>query len=72
MDEASTPLVYRKKKVLELFGVSETTLRRWMDGEGFPRPVQLGPRAVGWPAAACRKWLETRPMAHSNADDGDD
>lgn len=61
-----TPLIYRKNIVLEKFGISETTLRRWMDDEGFPRPKQLGPRAVGWVAGQVMEWLEQRPVAHSN------
>jgi hypothetical protein len=32
------PLIYRKKVVLKKFGMSETTLRRWMKDEAFPRP----------------------------------
>lgn len=62
-----TPLIFRKKVVLEKFGISETTLRRWMDDEGFPRPKQLGPRAVGWVAGQVMEWLEQRPVAYSNA-----
>lgn len=54
------PLVYRKNTVLALLGISETTLRRWMDTDGFPRPVQLGPRAVGWIASDCAQWLASR------------
>lgn len=57
------PLVYRKATLLPLLGVSETTLRRWIDAEGFPRPRQLGPRAVGWVAAQVDQWLAERPVA---------
>ena len=52
------PLIYRKKVVLEKFGISETTLRRWMKDEAFPRPRQLGPRAVGWVSDQVTTWLE--------------
>jgi len=57
------PLIYRKKTVLEKCGISETTLRRWMVNEGFPRLRQLGPRAVGWVAGEVDKWLVARPVA---------
>ncbi len=57
------PLIYRKATLLPLLGVSETTLRRWIDAEGFPRPRQLGPRAVGWVAAQVDQWLAERPVA---------
>lgn len=61
----TAPLIYRKKTVLEKFGISETTLRRWMVEEGFPRPRQLGPRAVGWVSIEVDGWLEQRPIASS-------
>ena len=67
-----SPLIYRKKALLDRFGISETTLRRWMAEEDFPRPRQLGPRAVGWVAEEVARWLEDRPVAHSNGTDGDD
>lgn len=60
------PLIYRKKAVLEKFGISETTLRRWMQDEGFPKARQLGPRAVGWVSAEVDGWLEKRPVANGN------
>lgn len=68
----AVPLIYRKKVVLEKFGISETTLRRWMQDEEFPRPKQLGPRAVGWVADQVGAWLEKRPVALSNSLDDED
>lgn len=68
----SSPLIYRKNIVLAKFGISETTLRRWMSSERFPRPRQLGPRAVGWVATEVDNWLEERPVAASTNSDGDD
>lgn len=68
----AAPLIYRKKTLLEKFGISETTLRRWMKEEGFPRPRQLGPRAVGWVADQVGAWLEKRPVALSNSLDDED
>lgn len=69
----TTSLIYRKKAVLaKLGGISETTLRRWMKDEDFPRPKQLGPRAVGWLASQVDDWLDKRPVAYGNASDDDD
>lgn len=59
-------LIYRKKTLLELLQISETTLRRWMKDEDFPMARQLGPRAVGWVATEVQVWLETRPKATVN------
>lgn len=60
-DMASGVLVYRKATLLAKLGVSETTLRRWMAEENFPKPKQLGPRAVGWVAVQIDEWLDSRP-----------
>lgn len=54
-------LIYRREKLLELLGISKTTLRNWMLTEGFPTPIQLGPRAVGWNASNVHAWLDSRP-----------
>lgn len=69
---STTALIYRKKSVLEKFGISETTMRRWMKDEGFPRPKQLGPRAVGWLASEVDAWLKKRPVAYGNADNDEE
>ena len=47
----STRLIYRRDELLKGLSISKSTLRNWMLTEGFPYPIQLGPRAVGWPAA---------------------
>jgi len=54
-------LIYRRSKLLEKLGISKTTLRNWMLTQGFPPPIQLGPRAVGWKATHVDEWLESRP-----------
>jgi prophage regulatory protein len=56
-------LLYRREQLLEALGVSQSTLRRWMLHEGFPRPRQLGPRVVGWNVEECHDWLAARPRA---------
>ena len=72
MTAGVAPLIYRKNIVLAKFGISETTLRRWMSSERFPRPRQLGPRAVGWVAAEVDSWLEERPVASTTSSSSDD
>lgn len=59
----------RRKEVLARYGVSNSTLYRWIDEGLFPAPVKLtsGGRsaACGWPVeeleARDRKLLEQRP-----------
>lgn len=42
------------------YGVSVSTLYDWMAKGLFPRPVQLGPRAVGWRIADLERWEAER------------
>jgi prophage regulatory protein len=57
----STLLIYRREALLKILGISKSTLRNWMLTQGFPCPIQLGPRAVGWVATQVHTWLEQRP-----------
>lgn len=57
----STLLIYRRDALLKTLGISKSTLRNWMLTQGFPNPIQLGPRAVGWVASQVHTWLEQRP-----------
>lgn len=54
-------LIYRREALLKKLGISKSTLRNWMLKEGFPCPIQLGPRAVGWNASQVHAWLNKRP-----------
>jgi prophage regulatory protein len=53
----------RLRAVVRVTGLSRATLYRLIANEQFPRPVQLGPRAVGWRLADVEAWAEVRPIA---------
>ena len=57
--------ILRKQDVLDMVGISNSTLYLWMATGHFPKPIKLGPRAVGWPVAAVQKFLEERPQQAS-------
>ena len=59
MDESRR--ILRLPKVLEITGLSRTTVWRQIQAGTFPRPLKLGPRAVGWPASDIDEWLRNRP-----------
>lgn len=46
-----------------LTGLSLSTLDRMVKEGRFPRPVQLGDRAVAWPSEAIEKWMASRSAA---------
>ena len=58
--------ILRRPAVEHMTGLSRSTLYAMMDPRSpyhdpaFPRPVQLGRRAVGWPEQAVVDWLESR------------
>lgn len=55
--------VLRRKEVERITSVSRSTLYAWCRRGLFPRPIQLGPRAVGWRAEEVHAWLAQRPLA---------
>ncbi len=52
--------ILRLTAVLEKLGISKATVYRWIQTEGFPSPIHLGPRAVGWTEDSIEKWVESR------------
>lgn len=41
-------------------GVSKRTIYRWVGTGLFPRPIPLGPGAVGWRQSDIARWREER------------
>ena len=55
--------ILRRPDVEAVTGLSRSTIYKWMNEGSFPKPVKLGPRAVGWREADINEWLETRDTA---------
>lgn len=45
-------------EVCRLSGLSQSTIKRRVEAGTFPKPLKLGPRRIGWQAAAVMEWLE--------------
>ena len=43
-----TQKVYNQREAAALFGVSLATWKRYVAAGRVPRPIQMGPRRVGW------------------------
>jgi len=56
--------VIRRQELLNIIGVSRSTLYNWMADGYFPRPMILGKRAVGWSRSVVTEWLSSRPTSH--------
>ena len=49
--------ILRPKQVCELLGIPKSTLYPWIrDGE-FPKPFNMGKRAVGWTEETINNWV---------------
>jgi prophage regulatory protein len=50
--------ILRLPKVVEITGLSRSTIYDAMSAGTFPRAVRIGQRAVGWRETDIRSWLE--------------
>ena len=55
--------ILRLPSVLEVTGLSRTTVWRMVKRDNFPAPIKLGQRAVGWRASEIEAWIQNRPVA---------
>ena len=54
------PRFLRLPEVLNLVGVTRSTLYRWMDAGTFPKQIHLGPRTIVWNEREVVQWMEDR------------
>ena len=52
--------IIRAKEVVEMTGLSRTTIWRMERYKSFPARVSLGKNSVGWKLSDIQKWLSTR------------
>lgn len=58
------PVIYRTGEMLQMFGVTKSTLWRWVrETEGFPQPIKLSERVTAWKAEEVHDWINSRPAA---------
>lgn len=54
------PAFLRSKQVETRTGLSRSTINQYIKDGVFPRPVPLGPRAVGWLESDVSDWIAAR------------
>jgi len=60
--------IWRRPKVKEETGLSDSGLYRQMKAGTFPKPVRIDKRAVGWSSEAVQAWINARiAESQSNA-----
>ena len=52
------PRFLRLPEVLNLVGVTRSTLYRWMDAGTFPKQISVGGNTVVWVESAVNSWME--------------
>jgi prophage regulatory protein len=62
----ATIRILRRPELLSIIGVSRSTLYSWISNGLFPRPVRIGPNAVGWTTDDVSAWLRERRVSECN------
>ena len=52
--------VLRLPDVSKQTGLARSTIYKFISEGNFPRPINLGPRAVGWLIADIDEWINSR------------
>ena len=56
--QTTAPRFLRLPEVLNLVGVTRSTLYRWMEAEMFPRQISVGGNTVVWAVSDVTKWMQ--------------
>ena len=54
------PAFLRRRQVEARTGLARSTIYQYIKAGVFPRPVPLGPRAVGWLESGVNEWIAER------------
>jgi len=52
--------IIRLPEVVEITGLSRSTIYSRMSQDGFPKSISLGDRAAGWIESEIEEWIESR------------
>jgi prophage regulatory protein len=58
-------IIIRPRDLMAMLSVSRHGLARMVEDEGLPKPIQLGPRSVGFLKDEVETWLEARKAARA-------
>lgn len=58
--------ILRRKQVEQMIGLSRSTIYNSIREGTFPKPIQLGLRAVGWLESDIEAWLTSRTTQGAN------
>jgi len=52
--------IYRLTKVMELTGLSRSSIYLALSKGTFPKPIKIGQRSIGWPESLLIQWRKER------------
>lgn len=61
--EESVMRILRMKQVIEITGLARSTIYKFVTDGGFPKPIPLGDRCVGWLDSEIQDWINERVKA---------
>jgi prophage regulatory protein len=64
------PSILRRKQAETRTGLARSTIYQYIKDGVFPKPVQLGPRAVGWIESEVSAWITERTKAVKDGHQG--
>lgn len=59
--------IIRLNEVIGLTGIARSTIYKYVADGGFPQPVTLGPRCVGWVESEIHAWILSKIEARDAA-----
>ena len=65
-----TNKVLRLADVIDMTGLSKSTIYTYIGNDKFPSKIQLGERAVGWRETEILDWIESRVSQKQNVGEG--
>ncbi|MBU3696567.1 AlpA family transcriptional regulator [Dechloromonas sp.] len=52
--------VLKKKDVIAITGLSNSSIYLYIKAEKFPKPIKLGARRVGWKESEIQEWIDDK------------
>lgn len=59
----------RRDDVEKMIGMSRSTLYLWVNEGNFPRPYQIGGRAVAWKMSEIQEWFDNLKKTEPGEED---
>lgn len=52
-----------RKEVMKMTGLSRSSIYVYQNKYGFPKPINIGPRAVRWQESLVKAWIDSKVQA---------